>query len=180
MKTLAGRIGKLLPALLLALGGATHLSGQETTGVATVYLADGSTVLLRNWSLSYEFTVRGKTAPMAQARGESRSSQELWLDKDVFPLAGSRLELLYKKQSPFVDKLAYQGRDRKKDLKPKPPHRDRLVPDADGDLLVVPQSLDLKGETLTGTKRSFCLLSYTVLVVCFSEPSQQVVKVEFQ
>jgi hypothetical protein len=165
---------------LLLAPAATHLGAQEATGVATVYLADGSTVPLRNWSLSYEFTVRGKTTPMAQARSESQRSQELWSDKDVYPLAGSRLQLLYKKQSQFVDKIAYQGQDKKKDFKPKPPHRDRLLPDADGDLLVVPQSLDLKGETLTGTKRSFCVLSYTVLVVCFSEPSQQVVKVEFQ
>ncbi len=179
MKTLSGRLGRLLPALLLALG-ATHLGAQEMTGVATVYLADGSTVPLRDWTLSYEYTVRGKTTPMAQARAESRTARELWLDKDVYPLAGSRLQLLYKKQSPFIDKIAYQGQDKKKDLKPKAPHRDRLAPDADGDLLVVPQSLDLRGETLTGTKRSFCLLSYTVLVVCFSEPSQQVVKVEFQ
>jgi hypothetical protein len=45
--------------------------------------------------------------------------------------------------------------------------------------LVQARSLDLHGQTLTGTRRSFCILSYSALVQCYDTVGQQVVKLEF-
>jgi hypothetical protein len=76
--------------------------------------------------------------------------------------------------------LLVAGDGKTEKLKTQPPHRDLLAPGLGKNVMLAPQSLDLKGETLTGTKRSFCLVSYTSLVECPSEPSHQVTKIEFQ
>jgi hypothetical protein len=60
-------------------------------------------------------------------------------------------------------------------LRPEPPSRD--FPHSD--LIVQARDLDLEGETATGTKNSFCLWIYSALVECSSNPSEQVVKIEF-
>jgi hypothetical protein len=59
------------------------------------------------------------------------------------------------------------------------PHADLLVPEGRKGLLVIPRSLDLRGTTLGGTNRQFCLLSYSTLVSCGGEDSDRVVRVEF-
>jgi hypothetical protein len=179
MRRSSGWAAGLLLGLVSMAGGVTRSAGQEATGIATVHLADGSAVPLRDWTFSYEYTIRDKAATTFQAASESRAAKELWLEKDVHPVAGNELRLAYKKSSPTVERILLGQAGREQKLTPKPPHRDLIAPNADKGLIVQAQSLDLKGETLTGTKRSFCVVSYTALVVCFSEPSQQVVGVTF-
>ena len=57
--------------------------------------------------------------------------------------------------------------------------RSLLIPGVDKKLMVVARSLDLRGESLTGTKMDFCLLSYSTLVECGEGPEHQVLQVEF-
>ena len=54
-----------------------------------------------------------------------------------------------------------------------------MAPGIDKKLMVTARSLDLRGESLTGTKMDFCLASYTVLVECGESPEHQVVQIEF-
>jgi hypothetical protein len=171
-------LGSLVVLMIVGVGGGAV--AQDSSAMVTVHMADGSSLPLQGWSISYEYTIREKTAPVFQAATGSRQSKELWIDKDTHPLAGSSLRIVYKKGSPAVERLVLTQAGREKKLKPKPPHHDRLADDETKDQILVPQSLDLKAETLTGTKRSFCLVSYSALVECFSEPSQQVVRVDFE
>jgi hypothetical protein len=46
-------------------------------------------------------------------------------------------------------------------------------------MIVQPRSLDVRGETLTGTRRDVCVMSYSPLVECGSAPKDRVVKLEF-
>jgi hypothetical protein len=159
-------------------------AGQDVGGVATVYLADDTTLPLRAWSLSYEFLARPKGTPQFQAATELRQASELWVDKKTYAVAGQTLEIVYGKQgirTVVKEILLRGGAGKPTKLQPKPPHRDLLEPDAKKKkLLIQPRSLDLKGESITGTKRSFCLVSYTALVECSMEPAHQVLKIEFQ
>jgi hypothetical protein len=54
-----------------------------------------------------------------------------------------------------------------------------MAPGVDKKLMVVARSLDLRGESLTGTKMDFCLLSYSSLVECGESPEHQVLQIEF-
>ena len=64
-------------------------------------------------------------------------------------------------------------------LKAEAPAPEALLPQAGKDLVVQVRGLDLQGETLTGGKRTYCLLSYTALVECAPDPDQRVVKIRF-
>ena len=64
-------------------------------------------------------------------------------------------------------------------LKLEPPNRELIAPEADKKLMVVARSLDLRGESLTGTRMDFCVLSYSTLVECGESPEHQVVQIEF-
>ena len=79
--------------------------------------------------------------------------------------------------SPRALKLVAAGKATK--LKVEPPHRQLMAPDVDKKLMVIARSLDLRGESLTGTKMDFCLLSYSTLVECGEGPEHQVMQVEF-
>jgi len=162
---------------------AVPVCGQEDVSFATVHLADETSLPLRSWELSYEFLSWAKGTPRFQAQTQSSEAQALWVEKKTYPVAGHTLEIRYDKArgtSAVKELLLVAGDGKTKKLKTKPPHRNLLAPGLGKKVLLAPQSLDLKGETLTGTKRSFCLLSYTSLVECPSEPSHQVTKIEFQ
>jgi hypothetical protein len=64
-------------------------------------------------------------------------------------------------------------------LKIEPPPPDALVPQLGKDVVVQARVLDLRGETFTGGKRSFCLFTYTALVECAADPGERVVKIQF-
>ncbi len=170
-------------AAVLVAAPAAPVCGQEGAGFATVHLADQTSLPLRSWTLSYEYLSWPKGTPRFQAQIQTRDSPAVWIDKKTYPVAGHTLEIHYDRArgASIVKELVLVSGDGKtKKLKPKPPHRRLLAPGVGKKVLLAPQSLDLKGETLTGTKRSFCLVSYTALVECPSEPSHQVTKIEFQ
>ena len=184
----------LLASLLVALaaGDATFAEDPQTSTVV-VTLGDGTTLPLAAWSLSYEYQVtpQGGTATFgATARREAR---DLFLGKKSVPTAGSVLEIQYRQyeQSEQVDGqqqtvkvavatgLVLTAAGKKTDLHLEPPHKDLLVPVGAEKGLVQARALDLTGMTLTGTRRSFCLLSYTAQVECHPPAPERVVKLEF-
>ena len=167
----------------LAAGGLVAQEGES--GLVTVHLADGSSVVLSGWSLSYEYLSWTKGTPQHLAQSQVRTARELWVDKDREAVLGSALELVYEQpkgsRAPNVKEMRLAaGGGKPSKLKPKPPHRDLLVPDGPKDLIVLPRSLDLSGSTLTGTQRTFCLVTYSSLVECATTPETQVLRVEFQ
>ena len=167
-------------------------SGQET-GTVLVHLADGSQLLLRNWSLSYEISTREQSESLAQAPITRRESKELWLGKRSYPL-GTQLEIEYgtaererevdgtlrKVAVPAAVSLVLTGAGGKREkLKIVAPDKTLLAPEADKKLLVSARTLELLGESLTGTRRDLCLLSFTSLVECADDPAFRVVRLEF-
>jgi hypothetical protein len=179
----------LAAALLLP---AARLVGQDAPLV--VHLADGTTLPMTAWALSYEYAAWGPGGSPALARSERREARTLWLGKREQPLAGSTLEFEYDvldreveqveggsvtRRVPVLRGLTLSGAGGgPKRLKPEPPHRDFLAA-GDKSRLVQARSLELVGQTLTGTRRSFCLISYSALVQCQERAGQQVVKLEF-
>jgi len=160
-----------------------------------VHLGDGSSQPLRAWNLVYDFLSWKQGTPAMLAQPTLRKTAELWACKKVIPVAGQTLELAYaefprdieidgREQRVLVSiaqKLTLQDASGKKtEMKIEAPHRDLLLPGNDKSVQITARSLDLVGETLTGTKRSFCVLSYTALVQCAGSPSEQVVKLSFQ
>ena len=181
---------------LLILAGALPVAAQDTAAAAPVLvtLADGTTLPLRAWSLTYEIATWRRTSSPAFASFSRLEAKDLWVGKKTYPAAGAVLDIQYDEvererdmdgetkrvKVPVARTVTLTGADGKKNnLKPEPPARDHLMPSGDKDLLVQPRSLDLVGQTLTGTKRSFCLLSFSTLVECNDVVGQQVLKIEF-
>jgi hypothetical protein len=159
-----------------------------------VTLADGTTFPLRSWTLSYEVGSWRQGSSPAFARFNRVESPDIILGKKSYPTSGARIEIQYAEEEreqevdgetkkvkiPVARSLTFVTPDKKKaTLKPEPPQRDLLLPNSDRELFYQPRSLDLKGETFTGTRRELCLLSFTALVECNGSSGQQVVSLEF-
>ena len=184
------RVG-IAAVVLLALGVAP-LPAEEPRGSVLVHFADGTSLPLHTWSLSYELASwRAGMSPLFGTASRVEST-DLWVGKRSHPTAGATLEIEYHEReaekdggtlrvrAPVVKALALTGPDGKRVvLKPERPAREFLMPEADKSLLVEARSLDLRGQTLTGTSRSFCLVSYSPLVECHIDPSERVVRIEF-
>ncbi len=141
-------------------------------------MADGTSLPLRSWSLSYEFVTWPQGTDPALATAHRRDARELWVGKKRVPTGGLTVEI--RRESGDRDQLELGFPEGKKEeVKVEPPSRDLLSPEGQKGFLVVARSLDLRGETLTATKRELCLLAYTSLVECGQEPGQRVVKIEF-
>jgi hypothetical protein len=183
MSTLKPRATPILVALV-TLGAWTAALPQDSSGLATVTLADSSSIPLRDWELSYEYAVASKKTPQFTLQTRTRSAPELWVKKKAYPVAGRTLSILYdrpKRGASVVKRLLLSGgQEKDKKLKPNPPHRKLLSPESNKKLEVTPRSLDLKGETVTGTKLSFCLVSYTPQVECPAAKDKQVRKIVFE
>jgi hypothetical protein len=162
----------------------------EDAGAIQVELADGTNLLLRPWTFSYEYSIsrRGETASLGNTA--RRDAKDLWSGKKPILMSGQTLIVQYNEEEREVDGerrkvpiargFVIVGADgRKATVKPEPPHADLLVPDAGG-RFVQARSVDLHGETMAGTRREFCLLSYTVLVECSGQPDQRVAKIRLQ
>ena len=164
-------------ALLLSLAAGGYARDDERPPV-TVFFADGSSQPLRAWSFSYEYGAWRKGESPARGTVSRRESGELLIGKKVVPTAGLVLELQYTgaiaRALSTVDKAGKHSA-----LKAEAPAPEALLPQAVKDMVVQVRGLDLQGETLTGGKRSYCLLSYTALVECAADPDQRVVKVQF-
>jgi len=164
--------------VLLALGPA--LLGQEGAGrpPITVFFADGTSQPLGNWALSYEYATWPKGESSARGAFARLQSPDLLLGKRVVHTAGTTLELTY--VGARARGLAIVDKDGKRNThKLEAPPGETLAPGARKDVVVQARGLDLYGETLTGGKRSYCLLSYTALVECAADPDQRVVKIQF-
>ncbi len=175
--------------LLLLLAGAPA-SAQESSSVALVRLADGTELPLASWRLVYEHQTWKEGSSPAFAEIKRREGRELIADKKLLAVAGGKLELqhrVYEKtddQGQRVPGAAVTGLvltvgGRKTTLKPGAPSKDVLARDAKK-MYFQARVLDLVGETLTGTKREFCLVSFSPLVECSALPADRVVSIEFR
>jgi hypothetical protein len=187
------RAARLIPlAAVLAAAAPAVTVAQEVP--IQVELRDGTTIPLQDWTLSYEYAVWDKGTPAVFAQTRRHDARMLIEDKDEYPLAAGALEFQYGKRrsqrevdgemtTVEIDHPAgftfTSGGDRKEFDRPKPPHREMLAGNESGDQLFQPRGLDLRGSTLTGTRRSFCLFTYTSMVECSADPAQQVVRITF-
>lgn len=158
-----------------------------------VRFADGNTVPLRQWSLSYEYFTWPEGGSQVDGTAVRRTAPDLWVGRKAIPLGGATLQIEYvtTERERDVDgearkvkvpqartiKLIREGKTTQ--LKLEAPHRELLAPDGDKKQMVTTRSLDLRGESLTGTKMDICVVSYTVLVECGERPEHQVVQIEF-
>ena len=156
-----------------------------------VRLADGSSVPLRRWTLSYEYFTWREGGSQAQGTASRRSGADLWVGKKTYPLVGATLEIEYelvererdvdgeakKVKVPTARKLKLDAAGKTTELKADSPSRDLLAPGLDKKLALTARSLDLRGESLTGTKMDFCVLSYSVLDECGESPEHQVTQI---
>lgn len=182
-------------ALALAAGAAAQDAPEAPTRTALVTFADGNTLPLRNWTLSYDYVswARGRS-PATGVEG-AREASALWLGKRVVPVEDAILSIQHGelaretlvdgRPQPVLSSAAREvtvttAEGKAMKAKVEPPHRDLLAPEADKSTMVMARSLDLRGEGITGTRREVCLLSYSSLVECGGTPADQVVKVEFQ
>lgn len=174
-------------ALLLSAGA---VSAQENASVALVRLADGTELPLASWRLVYEHQTWREGSSPAFADIKRREGRELIADKKLLAVAGGRLELqhrVYEKtdeQGQKVPGAAVTGlvltvSGKKTTLKPEAPSKDVLAGDTKK-VFFQARVLDLVGETLTGTKREFCLVSFSPLVECSALPADRVVSIEFR
>lgn len=190
----------MIPAAVLALLAGAAAQEQPPAPPADVRsalvtFADGNTLPLRNWTLSYDYVAWERGRSPASAIPARRDSDQLWLAKRALPLAGADLAIAHGELSrevlvdgrpqPILSSAAREVTVKSADgktakLKVEPPHRDLLLPGAGKRTMVMARSLDLRGEGITGTRREVCLLSFTSLVECGGTPADQVVKVEFE
>jgi hypothetical protein len=166
---------------------------QPTTIIVT--LDDGATVPLRNWTLSYEYGMAKTGVSPLFAPTARKSASDLYVGKKAMPIAGQTLTIAYTESMRSTEsdtgvkteriktprELTLAGADgRKSTFKLEPPARELLVPQPEKGMIVMARTLDIVGETLTGTKKDFCLVSYTAVVECGGTAADRVVKVEFQ
>ena len=161
---------------------------------AIVHFADGSTVPLRNWTLSYEYLTWNKGESPARGQSARREGVDLWIGRRALPLAGTVLTIAYGetrretlvdgRPQPIVSSTAREvtvaAAAGSSTVKVEPPDRLFLAGGAPKSANLIPRSVDLRGEGITGTRREVCLLSYSTLVDCGSSPADQVVKVELR
>jgi hypothetical protein len=184
----------VLCCLALAAILTTPVAAQEAGAVAVLHLADGSELPLTSWSLSYEYQAWKEGGAQAFSQPVRRESRELWSGKKVFGLTGVVLDIQYRiyekqvevdgqptrGQGAAVIGLVLTAAGKKTEVKPEAPHKDFLVPAGSSKGMVIQaRALDLRGETLTGTRRDYCLLSYTPQVECSAAAGERVVRIEF-
>lgn len=191
MRPVALALALALALSTAALAVAAHARQAREDGGAGVVVtfADGSSLPLTSWSLSYEYQAAGSST-FAAARRESR---DLLVGKKALPTAGGVLEVQYREydrmsggEPPQKETFAiatgvvFKIGDKKSTFRIEAPHRDLLVPSGVEKGAVQARALDLTGLTLTGTKRSFCILAYTAQVECNPPRGDRIVRIEFQ
>lgn len=178
---------------LVAAGGTVRGQEPQAKGVI-VTLADGTNLPLTSWSLSYEYQVLPQGGVTGQGAAARRDARDLFVGKKSLVTAGSTIEIRYREyeraeeidgQSQNVKVAVASGivvtaGGKKSEVRIEAPHKDLLVPQGADKGVVQARALDLRGSTLTGTKRSFCLLSYVAQVECHPPAGERVVKMEFE
>lgn len=177
MKRLAPRLAVLLALLPTAPVRAAPLQTAERPAL-TVFFADGSSQPVRAWSFAYEYLAWPKAESPARGTLSTRETAELLVGRKVVPTAGTTVQVQY--AGPAARELVVTDANGKSSrLKVEAPAAESLVPRLGKETLLQPRVLDLRGETLTGGKRSYCLLTYTSLVQCAAADGERVVKIQF-
>jgi hypothetical protein len=170
-------LAALAPATLAAGPQPASPSGEERPPV-TVFFADGSSQPVRAWSFVYEYQTWPKGESPTRGSVATRETFDLLVGKKAVPTAGSTVLVEYAGTS--ARELQVTDSDGKRTrLRVEPPAAESLVPRLGKETVLQTRVLDLRGETLTGGKRSYCLLTYTSLVECAAADSERVVKIQF-
>jgi hypothetical protein len=143
-----------------------------------VYLADGSSLPLQAWSFSYDYVSWPRGGDAAYGQVARHDGTTLWLGKRRIEVAGAVVELRAD-AAPHQRLALVRTGGKREQPRTEPPAREAVAPEVDKDKVVIVRSLDLVGRTLTGTRRQFCLLSFSTLVECGGGPEQRVVRIEF-
>lgn len=187
----------LAAILLVTLGAArsTPADAPVDRGTVFVTLEDGSSVPLHNWSLSYEYGVAKAGVSPLFAPTARKAAWELYVGKKAIPVTGQVLTITYSESMRSTEsdtgiktervktprELTLTGADgRKTNFKIEAPARELLVESLEKGTTLMARTLDLLGETITGTKKDFCVVSYTAVVECGGTAADRVVKIEFQ
>jgi hypothetical protein len=179
--------------LLASAVSASPADAPSDRGTVVVTTEDGSIVPLHNWSLSYEYGLaKPGTSPLF-APTARKAAWELYVGKKPFPVVGQVLTIAYAETMRSTEsdtgvttvkvktpkELTLTGADGKKTFKVEAPARELLVESLEKGTTLMARTLDVLGETITGTKKDFCLVSYTAVVECGGTAADRVVKVEF-
>ena len=185
-----------LALLLLASAGAAPAGTADAPadrGTVVVTTEDGSSVPLHNWSLSYEYGLaKAGTSPLF-APTARKAAWELYVAKKAVPTTGQVLTITYSETMRSTEsdtgvrtekiktpkELTLTGADGRKTFKVEAPARELLVESMEKGTTLMARTLDVVGETITGTKKDLCLVSYTAVVECGGTAADRVVKVEF-
>lgn len=164
-------------------------------GTIVVTLDDGTTVPLQNWTLSYEYGMAKAGVSPIFAPTARKTATELYVGKKALPLIGQTLTVTYTESMRSTEsdtgvrtekiktprELTVTGADGKKTtLKLEPPVRELLATSVEKGMVVMARTLDVMGQTITGTKKDFCVVSYTAVVECGATAADRVVKVDFR
>ena len=185
MMPLARLLAPLLAALALAAPDSTAAAATPPAAPAaqerpplTVFFADGSSLPVRAWSFVYEYQSWPKGESPARASISTRETGELLVGKKAVPTAGATVEVQYVGRAAR-ELVVTDASGKRTRVKVEAPAAESLVPRLGKETVLQPRVLDLRGETLTGGKRSYCLLTYTSLVECAAADGERVVKIQF-
>ena len=169
---------------IVALAGALLLSApltpgqEELSSVATLHLADGTSVAMVEWKLTYEFVSWRSKEPISTAKPQVRENALLILGKKTWPVKGETLSIKHVEADDTV-RVVSMNLKKAGDLKVENPAREVVAPDLEKDRIYQPRSLDISGKTLSGLDRSFCVISFSTLVECGGTKTTRVVKIDF-
>ena len=169
---------------ILSLAGALLLSPpsapaqEELASVATLHLADGTSVALVQWKFTYEFVSWRSKEPVSTAKPQVRENPLLILGKKTYSVKGDTLSLKHEEVDDSV-RVVSANLKKEGEVKVEQPARDVLAPDLEKDRIYQPRSLDISGKTLSGIERSFCVIPFSALVQCGGTLTTRVVKIDF-
>lgn len=165
-------------AILLLLSPLRSVAQDELSSVATLHLADGTSVALVEWKLTYEFAAWRQKEPVSSAKSQTRTNAMLLLGKKSYSVKADTLTLTHVKTDDTF-RVATMNLKKGGDLKVESPTREALAPDLEKNQIYQPRSLDISGKTLSGIERSFCVASFSALVECGGTTTTRVVKIDF-
>jgi hypothetical protein len=167
-----------LSILLFAAARFATAQDEKVSPVATLQLADGTSVALLDWKLTYEYLAWRSKDPVSSAKPSFKPNTNLVLGKKSIPVKGDTLSLTYVEGDDMV-RVSAMSLKKAGDVKVEQPARDVIAPDLDKNYIYQPRSLDISGSTLSGIERSFCVASFHALVECGGTKTTRVVKIEF-
>ncbi|MEO5762728.1 MAG: hypothetical protein ABIR28_10500 [Vicinamibacteria bacterium] len=151
----------------------------EVSSVATLHLADGSTVALVEWKLSYEFIAWKQKEPVSSAKARRVNIPMLVLGKKTYPVQGDSLSLTHL-ETEDTARVVSMSLKKSGDFKVEQPARDILAPDLEKSMVYQPRSLDISGKSLSGMDRAFCIASFSPLLECGLTKTTRIVKIDFK